>query len=148
MASDWRSADDDLGERAARDEPPCRAVSLSAASLGQSEPDTHSYRTDLFFITIYLHFPLLHRSRYLYSLHHPASILSAPSLALVFAVLAIAAPYHDNPNVRERGEWWYTAARDKIEVSIAASVSANGERATLSVEMVQVRSSLHMGRVG
>ncbi|SCV72836.1 BQ2448_4373 [Microbotryum intermedium] len=95
--------------------------------------------TDIYFSTIHIHLPFLYRPRFLYSLQNPQSLASPPLLSLIFAVLAIASPYHDNPAVRNQSRSFYILAREKIETSIAIGVQPTGKTiASLTVETVQV----------
>ncbi|KAM0790589.1 hypothetical protein ACM66B_004454 [Microbotryomycetes sp. NB124-2] len=100
----------------------------------------------LYFGTVHHHFPFLHRSRFLYSLNNPTSLSSPPSLALIFAVLAIAASYHDAPHIRASASQFYTQARDKVELALNVGVQGRRGRtvATLTVEIVQALSLLTM----
>ncbi|GAA5941517.1 uncharacterized protein JCM15063_001607 [Sporobolomyces koalae] len=104
---------------------------------------------NLYFLTIHQHLPFLHRPRFLYTLRHPASLSSPPSLSLIFAVLAVAAAYHDSPQIRALQTRWYNAARDKVEVAIQAGVRPSGGRiASLTVEMVQALTLLALMEMG
>ncbi|KAK4052480.1 hypothetical protein OIV83_002282 [Microbotryomycetes sp. JL201] len=100
----------------------------------------------LYFGTVHQHFPFLHRSRFLYSLNNPTSLTSPPSLSLIFAVLAIAASYHDAPHIRSSASHFYTQARDKVELALNVGVQGRRGRtvATLTVEIVQALSLLTM----
>ncbi|SCZ92045.1 BZ3500_MvSof-1268-A1-R1_Chr5-3g08300 [Microbotryum saponariae] len=94
--------------------------------------------TDIYFSTTHIHLPFLYRPRFLYSLQNPHSLASPPSLSLIFAVLAIAAPYHDHEAVRTQSRSFYLLAREKIETSIAIGVQPTGKTiASLTVETVQ-----------
>ncbi|GAA6000053.1 hypothetical protein JCM5350_001670, partial [Sporobolomyces pararoseus] len=104
---------------------------------------------NIYFSTIHQHLPFLHRPRFLYTLRHPASLSSPPSLSLIFAVLAVAAPYHDTPQIRALQTRWYNAAREKVEVAIQAGVRPSGGRiASLTVEMVQALTLLALLEMG
>lgn len=106
-------------------------------------------RANIYFATIHQHLPFLHRPRFLYTLRHPASLSSPPSLSLIFAVLAIAAPYHDAPAIGALQTRWYNAAREKVEVAIQAGVRPSGGRiASLTVEMVQALTLLALLEMG
>jgi len=110
-----------------------------------SPPDS----ADIYFTTIHTHLPFLHQRRFLYTLHHPASLSSPPSLSLIFAVLAISAPYHDSPTIRSHSRLWYTFSRQKVELAIAAGLRPSGTRvASLTVEMVQARCLLALLEMG
>ncbi|KAK4057012.1 hypothetical protein OIO90_001912 [Microbotryomycetes sp. JL221] len=100
----------------------------------------------LYFETVHQHFPFLHRSRFLYSLNNPSSLVSPPSLSLIFAVLAIAAPYHDTPEFRSNAPQFYAQARDKVELALNVGVQGRRGRtvATLTVEIVQALCLLTM----
>ncbi|ORY42981.1 fungal-specific transcription factor domain-domain-containing protein [Leucosporidium creatinivorum] len=105
---------------------------------------------NIYFLTTHTHFPFLHRPRFLYSMNHPNSLSSAPSLSLIYAVLAIAAPYHDNPAIRGQGHHFYTQARDQVETAINLGVQAKTGKtiATLTVETVQALVLLTMIETG
>ena len=116
---------------------------------------------ELYFSTLHVHLPFLHCRRFLYTLHHPASLSSPPSQSLIFAVLAISAAYHDSPAVRAQGAAWYSLARDKVDAAInagshshhspAGAGAANGGRgrtATFTVEMVQALCLLSLVEMG
>ncbi|GAA5840658.1 hypothetical protein JCM9279_007392 [Rhodotorula babjevae] len=116
---------------------------------------------ELYFSTLHAHLPFLHCRRFLYTLHHPASLSSPPSQSLIFAVLAISAAYHDSPAVRAQGATWYSLARDKVDAAInagshshhspAGAGAANGGRgrtATFTVEMVQALCLLSLVEMG
>lgn len=106
-------------------------------------------RANIYFATIHQHLPFLHRPRFLYTLRHPASLSSPPSLSLIFAVLAVAAAYHDSPQIRAQQTRWYNAARAKVEVAIQAGVRPSGGRiASLTVEMVQALTLLALLEMG
>ncbi|GAA5908482.1 hypothetical protein JCM6882_001279 [Rhodosporidiobolus microsporus] len=122
-----------------------------ASLAGQELPELEVMLdlADIYFTTIHTHLPFLHRRRFLYTLHHPASLSSPPSLALIFSVLAISAPYHDNPSLRALSSLWYHTARTKVEYAIAAGVKPSGARvATLTVEMVQALCLLALLEMG
>ncbi|GAA6021557.1 hypothetical protein JCM11491_000254 [Sporobolomyces phaffii] len=119
----------------------------SAAEL--PEIDLMVELANMYFSTIHQHLPFLHRPRFLYTLRHPASLTSPPSLSLIFAVLAIAAAYHDSPQIRACQTRWYNAAREKVEVAIQAGVRpAGGRIASLTVEMVQALALLALLEMG
>ncbi|GAA5985860.1 hypothetical protein JCM10908_006308 [Rhodotorula pacifica] len=105
---------------------------------------------DIYFSTLHLHLPFLHRRRFLYTVHNSASLAAAPSQSLVFAVLAIAAAYHDNPAIRAQAVYWYAKARERVDFAISANVHPlNGSRvATLTVEMVQALCLLALIEMG
>ncbi|GAA6061017.1 hypothetical protein JCM10212_001073 [Sporobolomyces blumeae] len=104
---------------------------------------------NIYFSTIHQHLPFLHRPRFLYTLRHPASLSSPPSLSLIFAVLAVAAAYHDSPTIRGLQNRWYTSARDKVEAAIQAGIKpAGGRVASLTVEMVQALCLLALLEMG
>ncbi|KDE04053.1 hypothetical protein MVLG_05492 [Microbotryum lychnidis-dioicae p1A1 Lamole] len=107
---------------------------------GARLPDTELMLdlTDIYFSTTHIHLPFLYRPRFLCSLQNPHSLASPPSLSLIFAVLAIAAPYHDHEAVRTQSRSFYLLAREKIETSIAIGVQPTGKTiASLTVETVQ-----------
>ncbi|GAA5897554.1 Zn(II)2Cys6 transcription factor [Sporobolomyces salmoneus] len=119
----------------------------SAAEL--PEIDLMVELANIYFATIHQHLPFLHRPRFLYTLRHPASLSSPPSLSLIFAVLAVAAAYHDSPQIRAQQTRWYNAARAKVEVAIQAGVRPSGGRiASLTVEMVQALTLLALLEMG
>ena len=105
---------------------------------------------DIYFSTLHLHLPFLHRRRFLYTVHNSASLAAAPSQSLVFAVLAIAAAYHDNPTIRAQSVHWYAKARERVDFAISANVHPlSGNRvATLTVEMVQALCLLALIEMG
>ncbi|GAA6043862.1 hypothetical protein JCM8097_001194 [Rhodosporidiobolus ruineniae] len=104
---------------------------------------------DIYFSTLHIHLPFLHRRRFLYTLHHPSSLTSAPSLSLIFSVLAISAQYHDSPALRALSSVWYQSARGKVEAAIAAGLRPSGSRvASLTVETVQALCLLALVEVG
>ncbi|GAA5874387.1 hypothetical protein JCM3774_005023 [Rhodotorula dairenensis] len=105
---------------------------------------------DIYFSTLHLHLPFLHRRRFLYTVHNSASLAAAPSQSLVFAVLALAAAYHDNPAIRAQGVYWYAKARERVDFAISANVHPlSGSRvATLTVEMVQALCLLALIEMG
>lgn len=105
---------------------------------------------DIYFSTLHLHLPFLHRRRFLYTVHHSASLAAAPSQSLVFAVLALAAAYHDNPAIRAQGSYWYAKARERVDFAVSANVHPlSGSRvATLTVEMVQALCLLALIEMG
>lgn len=115
---------------------------------------------ELYFSTLHAHLPFLHCRRFLYTLHHPASLASPPSQSLIFAVLATAAAYHDSPAVRAQGAAWYNLARDKVDAAInagshshhspagAAAHGGGGRTATFTVEMVQALCLLSLIEMG
>lgn len=105
---------------------------------------------EIYFTTLHLHLPFLHRRRFLYTLHNSASLAAAPSQSLVFSVLAIAAAYHDSAVIRSQGVLWYSKAREKVDLAISANVDPmSGSRvATLTVEMVQALCLLALIEMG
>ncbi|GAA5973447.1 hypothetical protein JCM11641_006466 [Rhodosporidiobolus odoratus] len=104
---------------------------------------------DIYFTTLHTHLPFLHRRRFLYTLHHPASLTSPPSLSLIFAVIALSSAYHDNPSIRTSGSTWYTSARTSVELAIAAGLQPSGMRiASLTVETVQALCLLALYETG
>ncbi|GJN92502.1 hypothetical protein Rhopal_005532-T1 [Rhodotorula paludigena] len=115
---------------------------------------------ELYFLTLHAHLPFLHRRRFLFTLHHPASLASPPSQSLIFSVLALAAAYHDSPIVQAQGPVWYALARQKVDIAISAGLhhpaagahgSAGGPPkrvATLTVEMVQALCLLSLIEMG
>ncbi|GAA6046924.1 hypothetical protein JCM3770_003432 [Rhodotorula araucariae] len=110
---------------------------------------------DLYFATLHTHLPFLHRRRFLYTLHHPASLASPPSQGLIFAVLALAAAYHDSGAVRAQGPVWYGLARQKVDAAINAGLHSplspagtGGRTATFTVEMVQALCLLSLVEMG
>lgn len=105
---------------------------------------------DIYFSTLHLHLPFLHRRRFLYTVHNSASLAAAPSQSLVFAVLAVAAAYHDNPTIRAQSVQWYAKARERVDFAISANVHPlSGNRvATLTVEMVQALCLLALIEMG
>ncbi|GAA5968027.1 hypothetical protein JCM21900_002101 [Sporobolomyces salmonicolor] len=104
---------------------------------------------DIYFATIHRHLPFLHRPRFLFTLRHPASLSSPPSLSLIFAVLAVAAGYHDSPHVRAQQTTWSHFARAKVELAIQAGVRPTGTRvASLTVEVVQALCLLTLLEMG
>ena len=73
---------------------------------------------------------MFHKTKFIISLHH-APEQSKPSLALVFAILAIAAPFHVDPNVRALTPRYYERARLGVEEALPGGLTAskrNGER--------------------
>jgi hypothetical protein len=66
---------------------------------------------------------MLHHARFQIALNH-GSIKSKPSLALVYAVLAIAAPYHSDPAVQAIAPYYYTQARENFELA-SSSIKGN-----------------------
>lgn len=96
-------------------------------------------RMNLYFTTSHIHLPFLQRSRFLQSISNLASLGSAPSLSLVFAILAISAPYHNDPSVRARSDGWYTQSKESLDRAVLTGLSAEGGKGSLTVEMVQVR---------
>ncbi|GAA5856873.1 hypothetical protein JCM8547_008438 [Rhodosporidiobolus lusitaniae] len=104
---------------------------------------------DIYFTTLHTHLPFLHRRRFLYTLHHPSSLSSPPSLSLIFSVLALSAPYHDSPSIRSHSAIWYALAREKVELAIAAGLRPSGARvASLTVEAVQALCLLALLEMG
>ncbi|BGP42162.1 hypothetical protein JCM10449v2_006167 [Rhodotorula kratochvilovae] len=113
---------------------------------------------DLYFATLHTHLPFLHRRRFLYTLHHPASLASPPSQGLIFAVLALSAAYHDSGAVRAQGPVWYVLARQKVDAAINAGLHSplspagtgggSGRAATFTVEMVQALCLLSLVEMG
>jgi hypothetical protein len=83
-------------------------------------------------------------------MNHPNSLASAPSLSLIYAVLAIAAPYHDNPAIRGQAQHFYTQAREQVETAINLGVQAKTGKtiASLTVETVQALVLLTMIETG
>lgn len=97
-------------------------------------------RANIYFLTVHTHLPVINRPRFLFAIHHPSSLAVAPSLGLIFAILAISAPYHNDSTVRARANWWYDRARERIDAAIKSGVNDRGYgRAPLTVEVVQVR---------
>lgn len=105
---------------------------------------------EIYFASLHQHLPFLHRRRFLYTVHHSATLAAAPAQSLVFAVLAIAAAYHDSPIVRAQGPFWYAKARERVDYAINANVHpVTGLRvATLTVEMVQALCLLAQVEMG
>lgn len=82
-------------------------------------------------------------------MNHPNSLTSAPSLSLIYAVLAIAAPYHDSPQMRAQANSFYTSARQQVESAINMGVQRTGKTvASLTVETVQALVLLTMIETG
>ncbi|GAA6012295.1 hypothetical protein JCM10207_002792 [Rhodosporidiobolus poonsookiae] len=140
-----------------QDGPQGQVAGLFGAEL--PELDIMLELADIYFSTLHSHLPFLHRRRFLYTLHHPASLASPPSLSLIFSVLALAAQYHDAPSIRASSAGWYAAAREKVEAAIAAGASigggaggaggrGGGGKATLTVEMVQALCLLALLEMG
>jgi hypothetical protein len=88
----------------------------------------------------------LQRHRFLYSLNNPTSLSSPPSLSLIYAVLATAAPYSDSPSLRASAADFYLRARDQVETAINVGAHGRGGRtvASLTVETVQALCLLTM----
>ena len=57
---------------------------------------------------------MFNQARFLISLNH-APIYAKPQLCLVYAILAIAAPYHANPAVRSLSTFYYKRSRMDLE---------------------------------
>lgn len=121
---------------------------LRRRKLTSSPSPTRS--ANIYFVTTHIHFPFLHRPRFLYSMNNPTSLSSAPSLSLIYAVLAISAPYHDNPAMRAQASHFYTQARIQVETAIEKGVQARTGKtvASLTVETVQALVLLTMIETG
>lgn len=130
--------------------PPTQDLMASGWSIGLPPIEVVLDLTDIYFRTMGLHLPFLHRPRFVYSIHHPASLHSGPSLSLIYAVIAVAALYHDDPQIRSRSSAWYDRSREKVAEAIDGSLGANGiAKGTLTVETVQaicILTSIDMGR--
>jgi len=78
---------------------------------------------DIYFATIHISFPFLNPARFRSHLRH-GSYASRPSLALIYAILAISTPYSSNPSVRNTASYYYTRARTKMDEDLATNSKA------------------------
>ena len=69
---------------------------------------------DIYFMTTHLTYPFLHRARFLTKFFHAPSG-HRPALSLVYAILAISAPYSPNPVLRGYAALYYLRSREQIE---------------------------------
>jgi hypothetical protein len=96
-------------------------------------------RVQLYFSTIHLTYPFLCRSRFLANLRH-GSYRTRPAYALIYAIFAIAAPYHVDLKIRAHASHWYSKARKFMDLGHQLTIDGYGKedvRRLMTVEMVQ-----------
>lgn len=74
---------------------------------------------DIYFSTIHLSLPFIHPARFRSQFRH-GSHSSRPSLALVYAMLAITTPYSASSSLRQTSTYYYSRARAKMEDDLTA----------------------------
>ncbi|CAH0055966.1 unnamed protein product [Clonostachys solani] len=70
-----------------------------------------------FFQKLYTHFPIIHKGRFMHALERDG--IDGSSQALLYAICAMSAKTHTDPDVRERRCHWYEGAKKLVSESIA-----------------------------
>ncbi|CAG9955891.1 unnamed protein product [Clonostachys rosea f. rosea IK726] len=92
-----------------------------------------------FFQKLYAHLPVIHKGRFMHALERDG--IDGSSQALLYAICAISAKTHTDPDVRERRYQWYEVAKKLVSESIAGK-SKVIESLQAAVLIVQLSSEM------
>lgn len=99
-----------------REQAPSSPFMSSRQPISLPSPSVLRELIDIFFEKLYVYIPILHRSRFLAELNSKGP--QGCSQALLFAICAVSAARHTNPDIRELQRSWYDMARETLSKSL------------------------------
>ncbi|GAA98961.1 uncharacterized protein L969DRAFT_95636 [Mixia osmundae IAM 14324] len=125
---------------------PASGGESSASSFGTDLPDetTFSELIYIYFETVHKILPFLHETRFKVALR-AWDQAERPSAALIYAIMAVASPYHDSEHVRDMSSFYHRRFRQYLERFAGAGLaerdlvnsSSPRHRQRLDVEVIQ-----------